>query len=492
MNYLIPTDANPLNENQVEFDCINVNQILSLMSDASNDTNFIILDACRNNPFERSWHRSPTLQGLSYMSAPYGTLIAYSTAPDKTASDGEGSNGLYTSVLVDEIISPNLTILQVLQNVRLKLINLSKGEQVPWESTSLLQDFVFNDNRYVSISTFCQSVLYSHDRDIVLNNLKLDIWSLSKLSKLKIPINKEDVEAGVIEVYVKSKVNYFDVFDELEIHIYKNGERDYNLYTLTKNASQVFEISQEIYNKLGGGLYDDERFSSFRDYDKINNIARGKAKLPQEQCFTMWIFDYVSFTLKYLINPNKQFVFTVRIKPNKKVVQKTISEILLNDYSSLISSAVKIMPTGEHKGKYVDYHTSLPIHELNFFNTAVIRKFISKEKSKSSTSIFLTNSDTSNINIIEISNLVGKLTSIYGVDRSGEGYLSGYEEENLKAGRYWSGRTWDLNIQHQIQDLDSAIEEMLYGVHLNYDDEIKGLELSIFGYERLIDYINEN
>ena len=491
MNYLIPKDANPLNENQVEFDCINANQILSHMSDAGNKINFIILDACRNNPFERSWHRSPSVQGLSYMSAPYGTLIAYSTAPDKTASDGEGDNGLYTSILIDEIISPNLTILQVLQNVRLKLINLSNGKQVPWESTSLLNDFIFNDNRYTSISTFCQSILYSHDRDIVLNNLKLEIWDLNKLSKLNLPINKEDIKAGVIEVYLKNKTNYFDIFNELEIHIYKNGERDYNLYTSTKDASKVYAISQEFYNRLGGGLYDDERFSTFRDFNNIKSIARGKAKLPKEQCFTMWIFDNVSFILKYLISPKKQFIFTINTKPNKKVIQRTIAELLVNDYYSLMSSATKIEPSDEYKGKYIDYHSTLSKPELNMFDTVIVRKFTAQEEAKSSINIFLTDSMGTNIEISQVSNLVGKLTSIYGVDRSGEGYLSGYEELNLKNDRYWLGRAWDLNIQHQIQDMDSAIEEMLYGIHLNFDVEMNGLELTIYGYESLLDYIKK-
>ena len=212
MNYLIPSDANPLNENQVEFDCINANQILSLMSDSVNETNFIILDACRNNPFERSWNRTATIEGLTYMSAPYGTLIAYSTAPDKTASDGDGNNGLYTSVLIGEIVTPNLTILQVFQNVRSKLIRLSEGNQVPWESTSLLNDYVFNNDRYISVSTFCQSILYNHERDVVLNQLKLNLWDIQKITKLGIPISKEDKEAGVIEVYYKNKVNYFDIF----------------------------------------------------------------------------------------------------------------------------------------------------------------------------------------------------------------------------------------------------------------------------------------
>jgi len=490
-NYLVPSDANPINENQVEFDCIDANQILSLMSSANNHTNLIILDACRNNPFERSWQRSLTVQGLSYMSAPYGTLIAYSTAPDKTASDGEGDNGLYTSVLVDEILSPNLTILQVLQNVRTKLIQISHGDQVPWESTSLLNDFVFNDNRYFSISTFCQSVLYSHDRDIVLNNLRLKLWDLNKISKLGIPINKEDKEAGVIEIYYKNKLDYFDIFNEIEIHIYKNGERDYNLFSSTKDATRIYAIAQELFNKLGGGLYDDERFATFREFDKIKNIAKGKARLSTTQCFTLWYFENVTFSLKYLKSPKKQFVFKTNIKPNKRIVKTTINELLMNDYYSLLPTSIAIKPEEEkYEGKFVDHYISLEKPEFNFFDQVIVRLFTATKTTETSSNIFLSNSKKTEMNIHHISNIIAQITSIYGADESGQGYLTGYEEQDIINKRHWSGRKWDLNIQHQIYDLYSDGEEMLYGIHLSHDDEFNGTELCIIGYESFLKFLN--
>jgi len=493
MNYLIPSDANPLNENQVEYDCINANRILSLMSDASNETNFMILDACRDNPFERSWHRSPTVQGLSGMSAPYGTLIAYSTAPDKTASDGEGKNGLYTSVLIDEIISPNLTILQVLQKVRSKLITRSGGQQVSWESTSLLKDFVFNDDRYVSISTFCQSVLYNQGQDLVLNNLKLNIWDLTKISQLNIPIRKENQNAGDIEIYYKNKLNYFDIFKELEIHVNKNGEREYSLFTTTKDVVRVYEIANEFYNKLGGGLYDDERASSFREFETIRNIGKGKAKAEKEKCVTWWVFENVTFILKYLNNPKRQFVLQIVIKPQKNIIQKSLKELIVTDYFSLLTTAIKIEAKGEDKGKFTDYHLSLSSPEFNIFDTVVIKKFNTPQTSKSSSNVFLTCSNPSSLTVSHISRLVAQITVIYGIDCNGEGYLTGYEENSIINAWYWPGRRWDVNIQHQIHDMGSAGEEMLYGIHLNYDAEIDGLELSIFGYESFLNYsYNEN
>jgi len=78
------------------------------------------------------------------MEAPKGSLIAYSTSPGKIASDGEGKNGLYTGILVQQINSVNISITQLFQKVRKLVMDKSKDEQVPWESTSLTADFFFN------------------------------------------------------------------------------------------------------------------------------------------------------------------------------------------------------------------------------------------------------------------------------------------------------------------------------------------------------------
>lgn len=144
LNYLIPVDANLKNERTVEYDCVPVDRILSHMEGAKTTVNLLILDACRNNPFERSWGRNLTQRGFASMDAPKGSLIAYSTSPGKIASDGEGKNGLYTGELISEIKSVNLTITQLFQKVRKAVMEKSKDEQIPWESTSLTADFYFN------------------------------------------------------------------------------------------------------------------------------------------------------------------------------------------------------------------------------------------------------------------------------------------------------------------------------------------------------------
>ena len=144
MNYLIPVDANLKTEIMVEYDCVEAGRVLAYMEDSKSQVNIVILDACRDNPFERSWGRGISLRGLTTMSAPSGSLIAYSTSPGKTASDGDGANGLYTHSLLEHIGSKQVTVMTMFQNVRKEVMSKSKSEQIPWESTSLTADYFFN------------------------------------------------------------------------------------------------------------------------------------------------------------------------------------------------------------------------------------------------------------------------------------------------------------------------------------------------------------
>ncbi len=142
-NYLVPVDANINSESDVEYDCVNAERVLARMEDAGSTVNIVILDACRNNPFERSWTRSTQGKGLAFMNAPSGSLIAYATSPGTTASDGSGNNGLYTSALLKHLATPDITILEMFQRVRTTVMEESGDQQVPWESTSLRGNFYF-------------------------------------------------------------------------------------------------------------------------------------------------------------------------------------------------------------------------------------------------------------------------------------------------------------------------------------------------------------
>ena len=140
-NYLVPVDADVRSATDVPQQCVDLNALLSGIGRAANPLNVIILDACRNNPF--GGLGGVDQRGLSQMDAPNSTLLAYATAPGNVASDGEGENGLYTEYLLKEILVPDAKVEDVFKRVRLQVRRRSSGKQIPWESTSLEEDFYF-------------------------------------------------------------------------------------------------------------------------------------------------------------------------------------------------------------------------------------------------------------------------------------------------------------------------------------------------------------
>ena len=116
--------------------------MLEQMAEAKNRVNIVILDACRNNPFERRMRGAS--RGLAAVDAARGTLVAYATAPGSVAADGDGKNGLYTEELLQALRVPGLKVEEVFKRVRIDVARRSKGAQTPWESSSLTGDLVVN------------------------------------------------------------------------------------------------------------------------------------------------------------------------------------------------------------------------------------------------------------------------------------------------------------------------------------------------------------
>ncbi len=140
-NYLLPVDANPQSAADVPSQTIDMQTVIDAFSAADNSMNILVLDACRDNPFGNS----ASAKGLAPLDAPSSTFFAYATAPGNVADDGAAAdgNGLYTRFLLQELPRPQARIEDVFKRVRLQVRQASQGRQIPWESTSLVDDFVF-------------------------------------------------------------------------------------------------------------------------------------------------------------------------------------------------------------------------------------------------------------------------------------------------------------------------------------------------------------
>lgn len=143
-NYLAAINTNSAKELDAKYSSLALNKIIETMEKSQVRTTIIILDACRNNPFERAWNRSIETRGLAPVYAPKGTIIAFATSPGETASDGSGRNGAYTSGLLQHISDMDIPIEELFKRVRNTVSTITEGEQTSWEHTSLMGSFYFN------------------------------------------------------------------------------------------------------------------------------------------------------------------------------------------------------------------------------------------------------------------------------------------------------------------------------------------------------------
>jgi hypothetical protein len=156
-NYLIPIGARVTRPVDIQFQGVSADWVLAHMEESREGTvNIVILDACRNAPFRSLWRAAPS--GLAPMYGAGGSLIAYATAPGKTAAEGRGQrNGIYTKHLLRFMSEPNLPVEQMFKQVRLAVEQETgtqgSGKQTPWESSSLRVEFSFNPQPDTSTSS---------------------------------------------------------------------------------------------------------------------------------------------------------------------------------------------------------------------------------------------------------------------------------------------------------------------------------------------------
>ncbi len=141
-NYLIPVNANIESKETVALETIDIDLVLRILEivKTKQRLNLVILDACRNNPFG-TWSRGGN-SGLAPISPTDGTIVAYSTSPNSTASDGTGDNGLYTEELAKQLLIPQ-RIEDVFIRTRVAVEEKSFGNQSPWELARLRASYSF-------------------------------------------------------------------------------------------------------------------------------------------------------------------------------------------------------------------------------------------------------------------------------------------------------------------------------------------------------------
>ena len=166
-NFMLPTKVNLESEDDVDYFGVNVQKIVNILIRTTDQVNVLILDACRNNPFESQWNLTRSLRagkGLAKMQAPMGSLIAFSTTAGNVAPDGSGDNSIYCRSLYNNMFKEGLSLDQLFRNVRSEVLEASNGIQQTEESTQLTgATFYLKERDYENIYREVDSLIDAGD-----------------------------------------------------------------------------------------------------------------------------------------------------------------------------------------------------------------------------------------------------------------------------------------------------------------------------------------
>jgi hypothetical protein len=127
-NYLIPVDIEKPSTELLSIEGVKHSEVLAILrSRAPNAAHYLVLDACRN-----TLQSTRGGKGFVAIGQQNGVLVAFSTEPGKTALDTGQGSGPYAAALAAELVKPGQSDLIMFHNVRVAVMDKTKGDQVPW------------------------------------------------------------------------------------------------------------------------------------------------------------------------------------------------------------------------------------------------------------------------------------------------------------------------------------------------------------------------
>ena len=258
-NYLLPTKEVFESEYDVQDYGVSVQDIMRYLTGMSNQVNVLILDACRDNPFEGTWKKTRSLKGdgLAKIPPPTGSLVAFSTDAGKTAADGDGKNSIYCRSLSENLLIEDIGLEQVFKNVRSEVLKITHNQQSPVENSKLTgttfylkKNFAVYNATIEEIFEVSETNLNKEDyyKSIEILNEAANIFKKRGNKKLELDCRKKIID------------NYFNKF--------RNSDSELHLFPLIHfPSSQLSQIDVNTY-------FDFKSYNIFFDniiYFSLNN-----------------------------------------------------------------------------------------------------------------------------------------------------------------------------------------------------------------------------
>jgi uncharacterized caspase-like protein len=144
-NYFVPVDAKIARDTDVPVEAIRMSDYTHQLSALGIKASVIVLDAARSNPFAKDGQ--PLAGGLALVDPDPKMLIAFNSAPGTVALDGAPPYGPYAQALAEMIRTGGLGLPDVFDRVRLRVNDMTKGAQIPWDAQKIDTPFVFFDRK---------------------------------------------------------------------------------------------------------------------------------------------------------------------------------------------------------------------------------------------------------------------------------------------------------------------------------------------------------
>jgi Flp pilus assembly protein TadD len=283
-SFMIPVDGTIWDEKDVRRDGLSLDNVLSELNSRGASVKIAVLDASRRNPFERRFRQFST--GLAPVTAPRGTLVMYSAPPGSVVNDAAGDRSLFVSELLKEIRVPDLTAEEAFNRTRVGVSRASKGDQIPWFSSSLAEEFSFGPR--TSSASLDPKPIQKPDQtkteqkpplDVTLPPLKPDT---QKVDPIKPPPVKEVIEVKPSEAERKlAEINNDPAMRDLT-----------GLINANPNDQAAFYKRGQLYAVKGAYI------QAVKDFDNAIRLNPRDVEALNNRCWVKSILDELQDALR--------------------------------------------------------------------------------------------------------------------------------------------------------------------------------------------------
>ena len=140
-NYFLPVDARIGSAAAVAAEAVRISDYTRPLAALKLKAGIFVLDAARRAPFSISGE--PLAGGLALVEPGPGMLVAFNAAPGTVALEQDGPYGAYAQALAEMMREGGLSLPGLFERVRLRVNDMTRGAQIPWNASRLETSFVF-------------------------------------------------------------------------------------------------------------------------------------------------------------------------------------------------------------------------------------------------------------------------------------------------------------------------------------------------------------